>query len=64
MRAEPKDFNFKLETNYFEYIFIDICLPTAFISFGCPKETEPKKRHHETQPEISFVAQPHPSRVP
>jgi hypothetical protein len=35
-------------------------LPTAFISFGCPKETEPKKKHHETQPEISPVAQGQP----
>jgi hypothetical protein len=25
------------------------CLPTAFISFGCPKETEPKKKHHAQQ---------------
>jgi hypothetical protein len=39
-------------------------LPTAFISFGCPKETEPKKRHHETQPEISFVAQPNAAQWP
>jgi hypothetical protein len=40
------------------------CLPTAFISFGCPKETEPKKKHHETQPEISFVAQARAARLP